>query len=173
MIITKSIPPYRFTLRNLLFDRGGGRQNTLSNAQIAFKSAWTRLSAAPINGKYNTRLAQWTCDCGSQKYHANLLCKHLVQAAGTMKTTWWNTVIRHHKPPFYIVPIEGVMADPPEDDSERPWLDDSDAEVDEMLDSATTSIQSSPSKAPPTGRDGLMRTRAGNGAGFEVRTIIR
>lgn len=29
-------------------------------------------------------------------------------------------------------------------------------------------INSSPANAPPTGRDGLMRSRAGGGAGFEV-----
>lgn len=36
-LITQSIPPYRITLKNLLYDRGGGRPNTLTHMQVVFK----------------------------------------------------------------------------------------------------------------------------------------
>lgn len=176
VLITQSIPPYRITLRKLLQPRDGGRPKTLTNMQVAFKRAWKRLSKSHIKGTYNTDLARWTCDCGSQKYHANLLCKHLVQAVGPIDTSWWPLVTRYNVPPFYTVPINSVIADPPQLNLDRPWLDGaSDAEVDLMLDVETSSlpdITSSPDKASHTGRDGLMRTRAGGGAGFEVRSAI-
>lgn len=87
-IVTKSLPPYRLTLSTLISIRGGGRPPSLTHMQEAFKRSWERLLTVHIKGSYNTDVAKWTCDCGSQKYHAHLLCKHLVQAVGPVPSTW-------------------------------------------------------------------------------------
>lgn len=120
MIITQGLPPYWLTLSNIITIRGGGRLEKLSNAQTALKASWERLAKVPIKGRYQTDIAHWTCDCGSQKYHAFLLCKHLVQAAGSISPRWWQTVIRYHEPPFYI--IDGVATKAPERKCDYDWL---------------------------------------------------
>ena len=86
------------------------------------KSTWARLSRSRINGTYVTDVARWTCDCGSQKYHPHLLCKHLVQSAGPIPDTWWREVTRYHIPPFYTVPIDGRTVGPPESLRDHSWL---------------------------------------------------
>ncbi|KAH9836527.1 uncharacterized protein C8Q71DRAFT_46536, partial [Rhodofomes roseus] len=130
----------------------------------------------------------------AQKYHAYLLCKHLVHATGDLPASWWVQVQRFHVPPFYTVPINGMIASPPESNTKHAWLDrmpntaaaepktpspvkssnsklvhangtESETEIEE---SALPSIDSSPNKAPPTGRDGLLRTRAGGSGGFAL-----
>lgn len=121
-IITKVIPPYRQTLMNLTISRGGGHPQPLTNMQVKFKGAWERLLKAPIKGSYKTDISMWTCNCGAQKYHANMLCKHLVQAAGPMPPSWWTTVVRYHIWPFYTVPINGNIAPVPESNECRAWV---------------------------------------------------
>lgn len=94
-----------------------------------------------------------------------------MQAADPVEPSWWHKVTRYHIPPFYTVPIQDVIADAPETNRDHTWLSappsDFDADVQE-----STSINSSPNKAPHTSRDGVMRTRAGGGAGFEVSTDV-
>ncbi|KAH9831839.1 uncharacterized protein C8Q71DRAFT_780708 [Rhodofomes roseus] len=162
--------------------------------QEAFKRSWERLAKVPIKGTYITNINKWTCDCGAQKYHAYLLCKHLVHATGDLPALWWVQVQRYHVPPFYTVPINGTIASPPESSTKHAWLDrmpnaatelepktpspvkssksklvyDGVESETEMEESALPSIDSSPNKAPPTGRDGLLRTRAGGSGGFAL-----
>ncbi|KAJ3473467.1 hypothetical protein NLI96_g12988 [Meripilus lineatus] len=180
-IITKSIPPYRLTLSEILATSRVSRPKALTHTQTALKRAWTRLQRVPINGIYVTDISTWTCDCGAQKYHSYLLCKHLVQSAGEIPSSWWSEAVRYHIPPFYTVPIDGVTGNPPESTREYYWVSrmpseefesgDAQSEAGQTEDScgrAESSIASSPSKPPPTGHDGLMRTRAGGGAGFEL-----
>ncbi len=85
------------------------------------KRAWERLEKVPIRGEYSTDVHRWTCDCGSQKYHAHLLCKHLVQAVGHPSADWWPTVTRYHIPPFYTVPLNGEIAEAPEAMRSHDW----------------------------------------------------
>ncbi|KAH9893350.1 hypothetical protein C8Q73DRAFT_615841, partial [Cubamyces lactineus] len=170
------------------------RGGKLSHYQKALKRAWTCLRKVPIRGSYVTDVKTWTCDCGAQKYHAYLLCKHLVKAAGLILSAWWQKATRYHIPPFYTIPIKGVMAAPPETMRNHSWKtrrdkrsaiipraqvverpmscpEDSDSSVNiPEADGfrASLPISSSPDKAPPTGRDGLLRTRAGGGTGFEL-----
>ncbi|RDX41098.1 hypothetical protein OH76DRAFT_1475946 [Lentinus brumalis] len=206
-VITQSIPAYRLTLHNIVHDSRSGRAATLSHFQESLKHAWTKLSTVAIRGTYITDLATFTCDCGAQKYHSHLLCKHLVQAAGPQSPYWWPDVLRYHIPPFYRVPASGTVPRTPEKLRNHAWLsrmpnkdplpppstplsseaarvisiEDSDSdsdpdavhipsEVESPVSSrrSSVSIMSSPDKAPPTGRDGLMRTRAGGGGGFEL-----
>ena len=103
IIITQTLPPYRLTLGTLLSVRGGGRPEALTHMQTAFKRAWEALSKAKIKGTYVTDTSRWTCDCGAQKYHSYLLCKHLVQAAGARTTAWWVGVKRRRTLPFYHI----------------------------------------------------------------------
>ncbi|KAI0799759.1 hypothetical protein BC629DRAFT_1611780 [Irpex lacteus] len=183
-LVHGSIPPYRKTLSEFLKPRPGGRPKGLSNMQEAFKKAWRRLETVPIKGTYITDTDKWTCDCGTQKYHAYLLCKHLVQAVGQVPTWWWSRVHRFYTPPFYCVP-DGDQWTERLHESDRPCIQttpaaEGDSDADEVEDlvrgrsttptpaSEPSSISSSPAKPPPTGRDGLMRTRAGGGAGFEL-----
>ncbi|KAI9064572.1 hypothetical protein FKP32DRAFT_1569691 [Trametes sanguinea] len=190
-IVTKALPPYRLVLDTLLMDPRAGRAPSLSHTQEDFKHAWERLQKVPIKGRYTTDISRWTCDCGAQKYHSHLLCKHLVQAAGKMPPEWWPTVMRYHVPPFYTIPINGNIAAPPESMRAHAWLkrmqqqpiearrvpvteaaddEDSDLEIPTALYGRASSpvLSSSPDKAPPTGADGLLRTRAGGGAGFDL-----
>ncbi|KAH9888107.1 hypothetical protein C8Q73DRAFT_767746 [Cubamyces lactineus] len=187
-IVTRALPSYRHTLSKILNDPRKGRAKSLSHTQTALKRAWKRLLKSPINGEYSTDATRWTCDCGAQKYHAHLLCKHLVQAVGKLPELWWPTAVRYHIPPFYTVPIGGKMARAPENLRDHAWLprlarqpqafqvrypgpceDGSDIEIPPLDGHRPSSpISSSPDKAPPTGSDGLMRTRAGGGGGFDL-----
>ncbi|KAJ3473316.1 hypothetical protein NLI96_g13052 [Meripilus lineatus] len=178
-IITKSIPPYRLTLSEILATARVSRPKALTHTQAALKRAWSRLQRVPINGIYVTDISTWTCDCGAQKYHSYLLCKHLVQSAGDIPSSWWSKAVRYHIPPFYTVPIDGTTANPPEPTQGYYWVsrmpsgagleefESGDAQS-EAGQTEESSITSSPSKPAPTGHDGLMRTRAGGGAGFEL-----
>ncbi|KAJ8469947.1 hypothetical protein ONZ51_g8667 [Trametes cubensis] len=188
-LITQALPSYRLALHDIITNSRAGRSAVLSPTQVALKRAWKRLFKVPIRGTYTTNVTAWTCDCGAQKYHAYLLCKHLVQAAGRLPISWWPQAIRYHVPPFYTVPINGVTTSAPEKIRDHAWLprmaasraftvvtqgaprigEDSDIEIPDVdAISTASSISSSPGKAAPTGRDGLMRTRAGDGAGFEL-----
>lgn len=69
-LVRPSIPPYRKTLAEFLQSRSGGHPQGLSNMQEALKKAWRRLQTIPIKGEYLTNISKWTCDCGTQKYHA-------------------------------------------------------------------------------------------------------
>lgn len=109
VIITKVIPPYRLTLGEILTDSCTSHAVSCSNAQHVLKRAWEHLQKLPLCSEYTTDVSQWTCDCGSQKYHANLLCKHLMQAVGPHPAKWWSTAIRFHIHPFYTVPINGKI----------------------------------------------------------------
>jgi hypothetical protein len=119
-IITKAIPPYRLTLAKLLNDLRAGRPPLPTHEQAAFKRSFDRLCAAKINrSSYATNVATWTCDCGAQKYHAQVSCKHLVQAADLPKPDFWVTTRRYYCPPFYTVPqVDGTISAPPDD---RRW----------------------------------------------------
>lgn len=121
-IVTQALPPYRLTLNQILVNPRKARAASVSHTQQALHRAWKRLAKAPIRGEYNTNIARWTCDCGSQKYHAHLLCKHLVQASGTIPASWWPKATRYHIPPFYTVPINGVIARAPEKMRDQAWL---------------------------------------------------
>ena len=123
MIVTRTLPPYRVTLRSIIADARPGRARTLTHMQKALKRSWKRLSSVPIKGSYNTRLVTWTCDCGAQKYHAYILCKHLVQAAGVQSPKWWAAVTRYRIPPFYTVPVNGIIPTAPETQTPHAWLD--------------------------------------------------
>lgn len=121
-IITKALPPYRLTLRRLLGNDRIGRAPSLTTMQESFKRAWEHLAKVPIKGTYVTDTKHWTCDCGAQKYHAYLLCKHLVQATCRPPASWWASVQRFHIPPFYTVPISGTIAPPLESTLNHSWL---------------------------------------------------
>ncbi|KAI0824106.1 hypothetical protein BC628DRAFT_1379831 [Trametes gibbosa] len=191
-IVTAALTRYCLTLGEILENTRAARAASLSHTQESFKRAWERLEKAPIRGEYSTDIRQWTCDCGSQKYHTHLLCKHLVQAAGHPHADWWPTVTRYHIPPFYTVPVDGITPAAPETMCNHDWADrmrkgrsaivarprrieieecnDSDADIPEAesFRRASSLITSSPDKAPPTGRDGMLRSGSGGGAGFDL-----
>ncbi|KAI9067853.1 hypothetical protein FKP32DRAFT_1562866, partial [Trametes sanguinea] len=113
---------YRQTLQKVIKNPRRGRAARLTHLQKDFKHAWERLEKVPIRGTYQTSVSRWTCDCGAQKYHAHLLCKHLVQAVGHPSAAWWPTVIRYHVPPFYTIPGDnGVVPAPPENVAGHGW----------------------------------------------------
>lgn len=155
MIITKSLPPYCLTLSNLLWDRGS-RPKTLTHMQSAFKASWDRLLKVPIKGEYKTNIKTWTCDCGNQKYHAYLLCKHLVQAVPDIPPDWWTSVMRYHIPPFYTVPIRDGSAKAPEIQRQYDWLRRMDPAASAKLQGVLGSLDVSDVSGPgtQTARDG-------------------
>ena len=126
VIITQHVLSYRLKLaqflRHLHHGNQQGRHPRISDEQAAIKKAWSHLLTRRIQGTYNTDVEHWTCNCGAQKYHSYLLCKHLVQAAGKQTPEWWVQVVRYHVQPFYTVAINGVVADPPELIYDHGWL---------------------------------------------------
>lgn len=120
-IVTKTLPPYRHTLAQLINARTG-RPRKLTTTQKAFKRSWKRLLKSTLKGSYKTDLLTFTCDCGSQKYHAFLLCKHLVHAAGPLPPCWWLQATRYHVTPFYTIPINNTTIAPPESKRNHGWL---------------------------------------------------
>ena len=121
-LITKAMPPYRTTLMRILAGSRGGRAQAPTHYHAAFKRAWEKLVKAPIKGTYDTDTTKWLCNCGTQKYHAHLCCKHLVQACERPPDSWWPTVVRYHIPPFFTVPVNGVEPEPPESIYKHAWL---------------------------------------------------
>ncbi|KAI0669307.1 hypothetical protein C8Q78DRAFT_992915 [Trametes maxima] len=220
MIVQKALPSYRLKLAEMLHNPRDGRATSLTDSQAAFKHAWERLIDVPIKGDYITDVSRWTCDCGAQKYHTHLLCKHLIKAAGKKPLpAWWPTVERYHVPPFYLIPSrDGTVAAPPESMRDRAWIprmlapaaiikrppparrttdtaaatssrpsyrdrpsknvsdpefiftDSTGTDIPDLDDDGASSshISSSPGKGPHTGPDGLLRERAGGGAGYEL-----
>jgi hypothetical protein len=81
-----------------------GHTPTMTAEQKSFKAAWEKLREAKIKGTYATDPTSWTCNCGAQKYHSHLLCKHLVQSVPQPSEDWWPQVIRYSTHPFYAVP---------------------------------------------------------------------
>lgn len=53
---------------------------------------------------YDTRVDEWTCNCGRQKYDRHHLCKHLVQAVGTPPIPFWSQIYRRRALPIYRHP---------------------------------------------------------------------
>ena len=45
-----------------------------------------------------------------------------MHAAGEIPDFWWRQATRYHIPPFYTVPIDGVIADAPESQRNHSWL---------------------------------------------------
>lgn len=121
-IITRTLPPYRLTLARLINSQRPGRIQQLTHMQAALKKSWVRLAKVPIKGSYTTDVHTWTCDCGAQKYHSYLLCKHLVQAVGEIPSSWWPNAIRFHITPFYTVPVGDTLTEPPETKRNYQWL---------------------------------------------------
>lgn len=121
-LITRSLPSSHATFSSILTTRAGGRPSSLTHMQMALKRSWMRLLTVPIKGSYITKVETWTCDCGAQKYHAFLLCKHLVQAVGQLPADWWIKATRYHLPPFYTIPLHGRALSPPESRRSYDWI---------------------------------------------------
>ena len=52
----------------------------LTTFQQELKQSWKTLSQQPLLGKdYGTNVQNWTCQCGTQQFQPQHLCKHLVQ----------------------------------------------------------------------------------------------
>jgi hypothetical protein len=121
-LISEAIPTYRHRFLKYTDNNPRiGRAQSLTAEQAACKKSWTKLSNVKIKGTYNTDCARWTCDCGHQKYHTHLLCKHLVQAIPRPPDNWWPKMIRYSVPPFYIIPgVENPLE--PEKITDYGWL---------------------------------------------------
>jgi len=77
-LITQVLPGYRHKLLKIHSNAHKGWAAALHGKQIPIKKAWLVLCDREPQGKYNTKFLEWTCNCGAQKYHSYLLCKHLV-----------------------------------------------------------------------------------------------
>jgi hypothetical protein len=126
LLITEAIPPYRLTYaKKIAKTLVLGRAEGPSHYQAALKKAWIILSTRPIHGTYETDLLNMTCDCGAQKYHAYLLCKHLVQGLPKPPDWWWSTAVRFHYGPFYHMPCHDTNTPGPvyyEKIRDKAWL---------------------------------------------------
>lgn len=82
-----------------------GRSKQLTTYQKYFKSSWKNLQKREISGKpYITKVNEWTCTCGRQKFDTHHLCKHLVQAVPDPPIYFWRQVIRRRILPIYRHP---------------------------------------------------------------------
>jgi hypothetical protein len=105
LLVTETIEVYRQrALKHTSWDPREGLVESTSSEQAEFKAAWKRLGSIKIKGNYDTDPNCWTCNCGSQKYHSYLLCKHLVQSVPKPVNEWWPKMVRYSVPPFYVIP---------------------------------------------------------------------
>ena len=102
-LVMQALPGYRHKLLRILNDPREGQATTLHGEQIPIKKVWLLLRDRPINGEYITKVDEWTCSCGRQKFHSYLLCKHLIQEVARPPPEWWATIVQRHTPPFYNV----------------------------------------------------------------------
>ncbi len=126
-LVTQALPAYRNKVVRILYDPRKGRAATLHGEQIPIKKAWLLLRDKDIRGTHDTRVFDWTCSCGAQKYHPYLLCKHLVQRVPCPPAEWWPTLVRYHIPPFYDIrellsPVGRARAPAPEVLGNYSWL---------------------------------------------------
>jgi hypothetical protein len=70
--------------------------------QLEWKQLSTRISTS--GRRYDTNVQKWTCNCGQQKYSANLLCKHLVQAVPPPSDNFFAEIYIRRTTPFYRHP---------------------------------------------------------------------
>ena len=90
-LVIQALPAYRHKLLKHINDPHKGQAASLHGEQILIKKAWEFLYNREIGGSYNTNVGNWTCNCGTQKYHLYLLCKHLVKAVNFPSSQWWTT----------------------------------------------------------------------------------
>ena len=126
-LVTQALPGYRHKLLRILNDPREGRATSLHGEQIPIKKAWLLLRDRKIKGEYDTKVEEWTCSCGLQKFHSYLLCKHLVQKVPRPPALWWTTLVQRHTPPFYdirelLTPEARVIAPEPEVLGNHSWL---------------------------------------------------
>lgn len=82
-----------------------GRAHQLSTWQKYFKRSWLHLAKIECSAReYRTDVSSWTCNCGSQKYNAHLLCKHLVQAVHAPSGRFFTEIRRRRTTPIYRHP---------------------------------------------------------------------
>jgi hypothetical protein len=113
VLIKDTLKVYRHrVLKHTDRDPRKGHTPTMTAEQKSFKAAWEKLSTATINGTYKTDPSSWTCNCGAQKYHSHLLCKHLVQSVPRPSHDWWPRVVRYSIQPFYVIPGSGSTSTP-------------------------------------------------------------
>lgn len=104
IIATKSVSAYRITFANVTAKLRTSCTQNLTSEQKSLKKAWLRLRKKTIKGNYDTDPAQWICSCGAQKYHAHLLCKHLIASIPIPPDTWWPNAHCNHTAPFFFIP---------------------------------------------------------------------
>lgn len=78
-LVTQGIAPYRVRFNRIVRNPRDGRAKMLRGDRLPIMRAWLALLKRPIIGSYKTDTGLWLCDCGTQKYHSYLLCKHIVQ----------------------------------------------------------------------------------------------
>ncbi|HEV7737595.1 MAG TPA: hypothetical protein VGO47_09535, partial [Chlamydiales bacterium] len=101
VITRQCLPLYRAAFANTTGLLRDTRTQNLTAEQRALKKSWEGLRYKPVTGNYDTDIVKWLCNCGAQKYNANLLCKHLVQAVPLPSNYWWPIALRSRIPPFY------------------------------------------------------------------------
>jgi len=126
-LVTQALPSYRNKVVRILNNPRKGRAATLHGEQIPIKKAWLLLRGKTSRGKYITNIFDWTCDCGAQKYHSYLLCKHLVKEVPRPEAEWWPTHVQRHTRPFYdirelMAPQDQAIAPEPEVLGNHLWL---------------------------------------------------
>ncbi|KAJ6458878.1 hypothetical protein C8R47DRAFT_1244886 [Mycena vitilis] len=101
LILTDVVAAFAAKMRIFDEDYRPGRPKPLTPFQKAFKARWKVLAARPLGTRqYKIDLVRWLCWCGSQKYDAYCLCKHLVQAVEPPDPVFFREVIRRRVVPL-------------------------------------------------------------------------
>lgn len=124
-ILIKQVTPVYLARGEILNDENRlGRPKGLTSYQTYFKRGWKKLLSTPVSNKeYDTRIDEWTCTCGRQKYDRHHLCKHLVQSVGTPPVAFWSQIYRRRSLPIYRHPDLVKASERESGKSKRPNLD--------------------------------------------------
>jgi hypothetical protein len=106
ILINNATPAYMARAELLEDTHRLGWSKPLTAYQKAFKKSWNAaLAKLPVSGRfYNTNIAQWTCNCGWQKYQCHHLWKHLVQFVKKNPASFLYSIIRRRTTPIYCHP---------------------------------------------------------------------
>lgn len=93
-LVTRLIPHQKRKLQQML----AGREP--ADWRKSFKAEWKNLVQQPIANQYAMNLENWVCACPYFLTSRFMICKHLIQAKGSMDSQFFLSVKRNRTCPF-------------------------------------------------------------------------
>ncbi len=102
VLVVKVMPAYMSRASGMEDTHRLGRGKALTTFQQGFKTAWKKKELLKVSDKkYDTNVANWLCNCGSQELDTYHCCKHLIQAVPKPSPEFWGRVVRRRVVPLY------------------------------------------------------------------------